>query len=270
MKSPWVPFDYYLAGGIGGQIAFIAEPNWLKSDSQTNPIGTGPFVFQEWNPNDHFTATRNPHYWRPNLPYLDSITYRPIPDSRTAAGHTPVRRGGHHPQLVLAGDRKPSVQQFARLHRRSVHVAGEPDMLTAFSSTWPSHPSTTQGATGGSHGDQLGPVLQGHRKWHLPPSNGPFVEGSPYFAPTGYPEPDPARAKQLIAEVQQRDRAARLVALNHTPDPAPPGTPSTSKHNSRAAGIRVSLDTIQQAQHIGTAVRVYQSPCLATIRGGPT
>ena len=37
MKSPWVPFDYYLAGGIGGQIAFIAEPNWLKSGSQTNP-----------------------------------------------------------------------------------------------------------------------------------------------------------------------------------------------------------------------------------------
>ncbi|HXW38893.1 MAG TPA: ABC transporter substrate-binding protein, partial [Acidimicrobiales bacterium] len=44
MSSPWVPFDYYLAGGIGGQIAFIAEPNWLNSQSQTNPIGTGPFV----------------------------------------------------------------------------------------------------------------------------------------------------------------------------------------------------------------------------------
>ena len=30
-------------------------------------------------PNDHFTATKNPH-WRPGMPHLDSITYKPIPD----------------------------------------------------------------------------------------------------------------------------------------------------------------------------------------------
>ena len=60
------------------------SPNWLASGSQTNPIGTGPFVFQAWVPNDHFTATKNPHYWRPGYPYLDSITYKPIPDSRAS------------------------------------------------------------------------------------------------------------------------------------------------------------------------------------------
>ena len=81
MKSPWVPFDYYLTGGIGGQFAFIAEPNWLASGSQTNPVGTGPFVFEAWNPNDHFTATGTPHYWRSGFPYLDSITYKPITDT---------------------------------------------------------------------------------------------------------------------------------------------------------------------------------------------
>jgi ABC-type transport system substrate-binding protein len=81
MKTPWVPFNYYLCGGIGSQFAFIAEPNWLAFASQTNPIGTGPFIFQEWVPNDHFTASRNPKYWRPGLPYLDTITYKPIPDT---------------------------------------------------------------------------------------------------------------------------------------------------------------------------------------------
>ena len=81
MKTPWVPFNYYLCGGIGSQFAFIAEPTWLATGSQTNPIGTGPFIFQEWVPNSHFTATRNPNYWRSGMPYLDTITYKPIPDT---------------------------------------------------------------------------------------------------------------------------------------------------------------------------------------------
>ncbi|HEX4245404.1 MAG TPA: ABC transporter substrate-binding protein, partial [Acidimicrobiales bacterium] len=33
MKSPWVPFDFYLAGGIGGQVAYIAAPSMLKSST---------------------------------------------------------------------------------------------------------------------------------------------------------------------------------------------------------------------------------------------
>ena len=128
MKTPWVPFDYYLCGGIGSQFAFVAEPNWLASGSQTNPIGTGPFVFQEWIPNDHFTATRNPNYWRTGLPYLDTITYKPIPDTDqilaslksgavdimhtdTASDITALRA---NTSLAYCDD--------------SVHVAGEPDM----------------------------------------------------------------------------------------------------------------------------------------------
>ena len=35
------------------------------------PVGTGPFIYQSWQPNDFFTATRNPNYWRTGLPYLD-------------------------------------------------------------------------------------------------------------------------------------------------------------------------------------------------------
>lgn len=31
--------------------------------------------------NDHFTATKNPHYWRPGVPYHDTMEYRTIPDS---------------------------------------------------------------------------------------------------------------------------------------------------------------------------------------------
>ena len=56
------------------------------------PVGTGPFIYSQWQPNDHFTATRNPSYWRSGLPYLDSITFRPIPD--TGQRESTLRSGG--------------------------------------------------------------------------------------------------------------------------------------------------------------------------------
>ena len=38
-------------------------------------VGTGPFVWGEWKPGESLTLTRNPNYWKPNLPYLDGIRY---------------------------------------------------------------------------------------------------------------------------------------------------------------------------------------------------
>jgi peptide/nickel transport system substrate-binding protein len=48
--------------------------------------GSGPFVFKEWVKGDHLTVLRNAHYWKKDsdgqaLPYLSSVTYRPITDS---------------------------------------------------------------------------------------------------------------------------------------------------------------------------------------------
>jgi peptide/nickel transport system substrate-binding protein len=34
-------------------------------------IGTGPFKFKSYTPGVDFRAERNPHYWKPGLPYLD-------------------------------------------------------------------------------------------------------------------------------------------------------------------------------------------------------
>ena len=42
---------------------------------RTHPIGTGPFKFVEFKPNEHIKVTRNPDYWKPGRPYLDGIEY---------------------------------------------------------------------------------------------------------------------------------------------------------------------------------------------------
>jgi peptide/nickel transport system substrate-binding protein len=44
------------------------------------PVGTGPFVLQEWAPGDHLFATKNPHYWRAGWPKLDAIRVFQVAD----------------------------------------------------------------------------------------------------------------------------------------------------------------------------------------------
>jgi peptide/nickel transport system substrate-binding protein len=63
------------------QTGYVIAPEQVKSGNTDHPIGTGPFVFDEWVPDNHFRATRNPNYWRAGEPYLDSIEFRPIPDT---------------------------------------------------------------------------------------------------------------------------------------------------------------------------------------------
>jgi len=48
------------------------------------PIGTGPFKFVEFKPNEGIKVTRNPDYWKKDRPYLDGIEYTVIPNRSTA------------------------------------------------------------------------------------------------------------------------------------------------------------------------------------------
>ncbi len=78
-KYKWVSFPYTLAEQ---QIGFIASPAVLSSTSpSTPPIGTGPFVFDNWVYGTSFTVLKNTQYWRAGFPYLDSVVMKPIPDS---------------------------------------------------------------------------------------------------------------------------------------------------------------------------------------------
>ena len=52
-------------------------------DMRSHPIGTGPFRFVEFKPNEVIRVTRNPHYWKPGRPYLDGIEWTIIKDVGT-------------------------------------------------------------------------------------------------------------------------------------------------------------------------------------------
>ncbi len=49
-----------------------------------HPIGTGPFKFVDYKPNEYIKVRRNPDYWKQGRPYLDGIEYIIVPNRSTA------------------------------------------------------------------------------------------------------------------------------------------------------------------------------------------
>ena len=84
----WSAFDSYLFSS--GRLGIMAQAQLDDaSGCAKNLIGTGPFKLKEWVINDHFTAVKNPDYWgtdpgngNAKLPYLDQITFKPVPDGQ--------------------------------------------------------------------------------------------------------------------------------------------------------------------------------------------
>jgi ABC-type transport system substrate-binding protein len=199
MYTPWVPFPFYLTIQPG----YVAGLKQLADTSgRAKPIGTGPYVFKEWLPGDHFTATRNPSYWRPGLPYLDSITFRPIVDAVSRgnsllAGNVDLMHSSDS-QSVADFRRRPGYQQVNDLHS----LLGEPDQSCIMLNTAvpPLNDVRVRQALASATDRQrvIDTLFNGLTR----AADGPFAPGSLYAGPTGYPSFDLARAKRLVAAYQ--------------------------------------------------------------------
>lgn len=63
----------------------LAGQDIATSDYSATPVGTGPFVLGEYRPGEYYRLTRNEGYWQEDLPHLDQIVYRVLPDAGARA-----------------------------------------------------------------------------------------------------------------------------------------------------------------------------------------
>src|SRR5215469_3505738 len=80
LKRPQPAFLTNLASGFSPIYPCHVSPR----DMRQHPIGTGPFKFVGFKPNEYVRVTRNPDYWKEGRPYLDAIEYTLIKNLSTA------------------------------------------------------------------------------------------------------------------------------------------------------------------------------------------
>jgi peptide/nickel transport system substrate-binding protein len=80
LERPQPAFIALLASGYSVVYPCHVPPGEMRQ----HPIGTGPFKFAEFKPNERITLTRNQDYWRKGRPYLDGIEFTIIRDVSTA------------------------------------------------------------------------------------------------------------------------------------------------------------------------------------------
>src|SRR5256714_5978166 len=81
LKRPQPAFIALLASGFTPIYPCHVSPAQMRQQ----PVGTGPFKFVEFKPNEYIKVARNPDYWKKDRPYLDGIEYQIIKNVATGS-----------------------------------------------------------------------------------------------------------------------------------------------------------------------------------------
>lgn len=228
------------------------------------PVGTGPFRFVSWTRDGDFVVERNPDYWQDGLPYLDEITFRPIPDETTRAAS------------LASGE--VDVIQSVRLSGFVAEVADTPDVevslglgngggVVMFNTTGPptddvrirqslAH-AVDQSALIEVAADEGAELTE--LRTQLYPSDSPFYSEAVAEA---WPDYRPERAEELYqGYVDDPDRSdgedpGEPVALTLTTTNVPGLVELAQAYEGayEAVGFDVRVDPVEQDQNISSAL----------------
>ncbi len=247
-EEPLVAFPAYLTTQVGYVVALsqLADPEGSK-----HPVGTGPFRFVSWEPNDQFAVERNPDYWRAGLPHLDAITYKPIVDD--SARQESLQSGAidmmvtRDPDAIVDLGDNSSYQQVNNLHD---HV-GQPDMdyIILNTASDPLSDLTVRQAL--AQATDVAQLLKVVGRGVVPPDTSMFPLGSPYRSvDNGYPTYDLDAAKRLVADAASRHGGTLNITLGTIPDARLESAVQILQSMWGQAGFNVALEEVAQAELI--------------------
>jgi peptide/nickel transport system substrate-binding protein len=257
VSQSWASFPTVLVGQAG-VIPAPAQYEAADEARSRQPIGTGPFTLGEWIPDNRFVAEKNASYWMSDedgqqLPYLDEIEFRPIPDVQTRSQslqsgtvnlmHTTdtveianLRRLAQQGQIQAVEDRGENEEAFVMLNS-----SAEPfDSKTARNAV---AYATNYEAFREVFG--VAPELA---------ANSAFGVDSPFYSGPPFPTYDPDRARELVQQYEEEEGQPLSFAL---------GTTSVVSNIQRVellqtmydeVGMQVTINSVDQGSYVTEAV----------------
>lgn len=242
LNQPWVALKSALA--IDHMFNFIGSPTAIRDDPEVfhrHPVGTGPFVFKAWNSGEKLVVTRNEDYWDDNLPKLDQVVFRVLPDQDTRnqslrAGEVDLTPVPTPVQVVAAReDDKIAVHEYESSGALSwnFHHRKEPF----------SDPDVRRAVIQAVNQDALIKVFY---QGTTVPTSGLFSASSPWHCDDlDWPSYDPAQVKNVLEEKGP-------IQFEHISTNTPAGRRlgSVFQHFFEQAGFDSTLKLLDQGQNI--------------------
>ncbi|MEU4232859.1 ABC transporter substrate-binding protein [Nonomuraea sp. NPDC026600] len=249
LNQPWVAFPYYLTTQTG----MIVPPASLSDPKAASlkPVGTGPFLFKEYVPDNRMVVTRNPRYWRQGLPYLDEIEFRILPDSQTRAqtleaGGVDAIGTSRDEDLTKFGGRKDAYT----VHRAQGMAVPE-YMFLLNTAVAPLDDVRVRQAM--AYATDRKTVISTLRGGLTELADGPWAPDSKWYAAGAYPDYNLAKATALVKEVEAEKGPIRFELIS-TPDPNTMQGVELAQDMWRKAGIEASIKQADQADLINRAI----------------
>lgn len=252
MSQPWSTFPDTMTTQPGA----VAAPAMIDAPDGgvRHPIGTGPFSFENWVPDNKLEVKKYAGYWRQGYPLLDGVEFQVLPDltSRSAAltsGSVDVIEQGDAEQIrALTQD-----AQQGQLQLYTDSGLQQNETFTALNVAQPpfDDPLARQIVAYGTDRDLLSTsVYQGLFK----PALGPFSEDEPYFVQTDMPTYDKAKAQQLSDEYTQKYGHPLRFSLLVTPQPEVMQIAQAGQQTYKDIGVEMSIKAEDQATLIADVI----------------
>ena len=211
LESPFAPLLDSLSQVYLGMASPEALERWGPGDYQFNQVGTGPYRFIDYVPNDHLTLERNTEYaWAPSIyqnqsAQIDRITFRFYEDPATRA--LALESG----QVDIIGELPHhEAQRLGQSPDYSIHtlpIPGQPLQLIFNTTVPPTQEVEIREAL--TLGVDRAAVVERVFGNYSPTASGPLANGTlGYSEQAAFPGYDPARAAELL------DRAGWLRGPN--------------------------------------------------------